>query len=576
MADNDDYMVAKATNDQINELMWDRLQEGINANRRFRLRGVVGGDGMEYDTTKLVWDDDIYIYFTRESDGAWVRNKINANPTTGVSCGNDDILYVVLNDITDSVLTMMAADYTTMPTDDTGRILIFGAVVNATWYGNIIGGAAGWENPAVEDLDMGTFAIINVGNVDGKDVSGHVDAVNPHTGSASTTDLTNHTTDVSTHNKTTIAGMEDLHTESHVLATTGPHSAALPISDLSNYVQGNVIIGGGSVWSALPLGTENYVLKAGASQPSWGQVDWSEITSPPSDYTPSSHVLATTGPHSGSLPLADIAGYAQGRIIIGDGSDWTYLTLGTENYVLKAGSSQPAWGQVAWGEVQSKPSTFPPSGHASAHTSGGSDAVNHDALTNFDADEHIDWKSTTEGISCGRVKVNSTTRAAGELYSGTTDPVSTNRMNYDGHFYATKVYNAVYNDFADYWGKLPEGEKPVHGRVYVACGGKNVKIADKRADSSALGICSDTYGFASGQSVGDVPLAVAGFVLAYVDKEYEPGTRLVNDDRGGLTRAEPVELFKVIAKFVTKEKKRYLNTKTERITVNGRCWVKVI
>ena len=135
MADNDDYMVPKAYDDAISELMWDRLQEGINANRRFRLRGVAGGDNMRYSSTKVVWDSDIYIYFTRESDGAWVYNKINTNPTTGITCGNDDILYVTLNDTTATVLTVSSADYTAMPTDDTGRILVLGSVRDSRWYG---------------------------------------------------------------------------------------------------------------------------------------------------------------------------------------------------------------------------------------------------------------------------------------------------------------------------------------------------------------------------------------------------------------------------------------------------------
>ena len=135
MADNDDYMETKATGDPITETMWDRLQEGINANRRYRLRGMAGGDQIQYSSTKVVWDTDIYIYFTRESDGAWVYNKINANPSTGITCNDDDVLYITLNDTSTTVLTISSADYTSMPTDDTGRILILGAVKDSTWYG---------------------------------------------------------------------------------------------------------------------------------------------------------------------------------------------------------------------------------------------------------------------------------------------------------------------------------------------------------------------------------------------------------------------------------------------------------
>jgi len=146
MADNDDYMVAKATDDEIGENMWDRLQEGINANRRYRLKAVSGGDGMRYSSTKVVWDSDIYIFFTRESDGDWVYNKINTNPTTGITCDDNDLLYVTLSDTTTTVLTVSSYDYGSMPTDDTGRILILGGVVASTWYGNVVGGVGEHDN----------------------------------------------------------------------------------------------------------------------------------------------------------------------------------------------------------------------------------------------------------------------------------------------------------------------------------------------------------------------------------------------------------------------------------------------
>ena len=281
MVDNDDYMDAKAYDDNISETMWDRLQEGINANRRFRLKGVAGGNNMRYDSTKVVWDSDIYIYFTRESDGAWVYNKINANPTTGITCGDDDLLYVTLNDTTATVLTVDDADYKSMPTDDTGRILVLGAVRGSRWCGisstdishdsilnvssddhhtqsHALSGGDHTGDLAYTQLDAivdtsgtgannllsradhvhtaadgsskvtysnllsipSTFAPSEHGNAahnpdfaTASDLTSHTGAANPHSSSASDTDLSNHASDTSTHGKTTIAGMEDLHTK---------------------------------------------------------------------------------------------------------------------------------------------------------------------------------------------------------------------------------------------------------------------------------------------------------------------------------------------------------------------------
>jgi hypothetical protein len=56
------------------------------------------------------------------------------------------------------------------------------------------------------------------------------------------------------------------------------HSGNLDLVDIGDYGQGKLIRGGASDWEALALGTQNYVLKAGASNFSWGQVDFSEIT----------------------------------------------------------------------------------------------------------------------------------------------------------------------------------------------------------------------------------------------------------------------------------------------------------
>jgi hypothetical protein len=131
MADNDDYMSAKATDDTVSELMWDRLQEGINANRRYRLKQVGGGGDFTYATGTLTWTAVIYIFFTRESDNAWVYNTVAVGNKSALS--NNDVLYVTLNDTTTTVLTVSSAAYGSMPTDDTGRILVLGSIINSLW-----------------------------------------------------------------------------------------------------------------------------------------------------------------------------------------------------------------------------------------------------------------------------------------------------------------------------------------------------------------------------------------------------------------------------------------------------------
>ncbi|MBA7641396.1 hypothetical protein ES703_49073 [subsurface metagenome] len=57
------------------------------------------------------------------------------------------------------------------------------------------------------------------------------------------------------------------------------------------------------------------------------------------------------------------------------------------------------WGEAFWANIPDKPSTFTPSDHASEHEIGGGDLVNHDSLTGFLANEHIDWTAANANFS---------------------------------------------------------------------------------------------------------------------------------------------------------------------------------
>jgi len=67
-----------------------------------------------------------------------------------------------------------------------------------------------------------------------------------------------------------------------------------------------------------------------------------------------------------------------------------------------------------------------------------------------------------------------------------------------------------------------------------------VSISRKRAEKGTIGVCSDTASLiARNKHVtgGKIRIAVAGFPLACVDREYPPGTPLVSGPRGTLTKA---------------------------------------
>ena len=94
------------------------------------------------------------------------------------------------------------------------------------------------------------------------------------------------------------------------------------------------------------------------------------------------------------------------------------------------------------------------------------------------------------------------------------------------------------NDFADFiYTKKPLSSS--NAGLAVARKGDNIVVADR--GDFVLGIYSDTYGMSVGSNAygtnSSVPVAVAGFALAYVDKEYRPGTPLTVKSRGRLTKA---------------------------------------
>jgi hypothetical protein len=162
---------------------------------------------------------------------------------------------------------------------------------------------------------------------------------------------------------------------------------------------------------------------------------------------------------------------------------------------------------------------------------------------------------------------------AGWLYSGDEDPDEITRLNYNGYFYATKVHNAVYNDMADY--RLL-ADKLVYGKCYYDTA-EGVKICKNRCQKGVIGVSSNTFGFSCGIDTkqNQIPIGISGWVLAHVDREYEPGTPLTNDENGNLTEmmAEEKRNYpeRLLATYSRKEKEMCI----KNINVEGRHWVRI-
>jgi hypothetical protein len=82
----------------------------------------------------------------------------------------------------------------------------------------------------------------------------------------------------------------------------------------------------------------------------------------------------------------------------------------------------------------------------------------------------------------------------GEWYKGTTNPVGTERINYNGELWATRLTNATYGDLAE--GFLLEDTKVQIEPGMLCCKSTNDGIALAPRESRAVvGVVSDTYGY---------------------------------------------------------------------------------
>ena len=146
------------------------------------------------------------------------------------------------------------------------------------------------------------------------------------------------------------------------------------------------------------------------------------------------------------------------------------------------------------------------------------------------------------------------------------------------NIYADAVHNAVWNDLVDCI-PVPEDTELEYGYCYKF-DGENYTKTSNYSDSQFIGIHSDTAGFYMGERpTKTLKASVAGFVLAYVDKVYKPGTLLTCTKDGKLTKANLfTRLFKphsIVASFWKDETEEEWGPSSRKIKVNGRKWVKI-
>jgi hypothetical protein len=201
---------------------------------------------------------------------------------------------------------------------------------------------------------------------------------------------------------------------------------------------------------------------------------------------------------------------------------------------------------------------------------------NHDGsyLVN-DADDETTGRLTMEKL---RLK-NESAQLSGEFEVGNT-PAGINPAMYNGYFYATRVYNAIWNDIADFQPLAVDQEYKAGKCYFDTLNG--AELCNVRCQKSVIGILSDTFGFGVGNREADnyAPFAIAGWVLAYVIGEnLEPGDVLTNGEDGSLVKMNQQEKSmypeRIVAIYKKPEDAEFWGPEGSQIPVDGRHWVKV-
>lgn len=142
--------------------------------------------------------------------------------------------------------------------------------------------------------------------------------------------------------------------------------------------------------------------------------------------------------------------------------------------------------------------------------------------------------------------------------------------------YASKVYNSVWNDYAE----CRKAETLEPGRVIIEDASGEMKLSSERLQPGGS-IISDTYGHSMGYTEEcKTPVAVAGRVLAYYDGDinmYTVGAAVGTGPNGTVSLMTREEIMTYPDRIIgiVSEIPSYEEWGPEHIKVNGRIWIKI-
>jgi len=151
-----------------------------------------------------------------------------------------------------------------------------------------------------------------------------------------------------------------------------------------------------------------------------------------------------------------------------------------------------------------------------------------------DADK-LDGLDSTRFLQYG-----DTNNKAGYFDKSNTNPTGTTRLNYSGYFYATRVYNAVYNDYAELFEKNPNEQFEAGDVIVKDLESDKYTKSTKAYDKTVVGVLSNEFGHLLGGNGNEddelnfIPIGMAGRVHVKVVGKVQIGDLLVSSDIPGV------------------------------------------